>query len=257
MDFSDVLFQRLNFDGRSALERDSFRQFVFDLADASTSDALVVPVAEFAPDVLVYRGAAAFSQIVAPSEARLGTASGPYVLTDTDLGHNVTAFVGASTERRHRFFGVANVPNGAANAGLVLRYGMAYPDEQVSLTEAPQPSYDAFYLVAYAILSLGDQPVTGPAISRAFSRLLPPGDRYEVGPAHIFDIFSSLREGRSIDLEGAIGGLDLDPETGEAPIDLAILCLGVDDHGMASGAIESGLVYEVATKRLTGSMRCP
>jgi hypothetical protein len=258
LDFSDVLFGDIRFNGKSVLEnRDSFRQFVFDLDDDATAQAVVAPLAAFAPDILVYRGNAFVTKILSPAEAQGGANFRPYFLTDNGFSPDVATFVGASAERRHRFFGVTNVSNRLPNAELVLRFGVAYPGEPISLTNSPQPSYDAFYLVAYAILSLGNQPVTGPAIARAFSRLQPPGDRYDVGPAHIFDVFSALRDGRKVDLNGAIGDLDLDPETGEAPIDLSILCLGVDERGMASDSIESGLVYQAATRRLTGTLRCP
>jgi hypothetical protein len=58
-------------------------------------------------------------------------------------------------------------------------------------------------------------------------------------------------------LSGATGALDFDPKTGEAPIDYSILCCGVNADGTASGAIESGLVFESATRQLRGAMRCP
>jgi branched-chain amino acid transport system substrate-binding protein len=127
----------------------------------------------------------------------------------------------------------------------------------VTRTDAPQPSYDAFYVLAYAIHSLGDTPITGPAISTAItSRLGPIGHPIDVGPADILTAFSTLRSGGNIDLNGAIGSLDFDPATGEAPINYAILCFGADNQGNAT-AVESGLVYDSSTRRLTGSLHCP
>jgi hypothetical protein len=124
-------------------------------------------------------------------------------------------------------------------------------------TTAPQPSYDAFYILAYATYALGDEPITGPALSRAIGRLLPPGRELDVGPSHIFEGLQTLRSGGNLDLVGAMGSLDFDPSTGEAPVDYAILCCGVDADGRASGSVESGLIYETRSAKLTGTMRCP
>ncbi len=81
--------------------------------------------------------------------------------------------------------------------------------------------------------------------------------RVDVGPGAIYDAFAALRAGGSIDLAGAIGGLDFNRATGEAPMDYAIVCLGTDDHGGASTAIDSGLVYDAHADRLVGTLRCP
>ncbi len=70
--------------------------------------------------------------------------------------------------------------------------------------------------------------------------------------------FSALRAGASIDLNGAIGALDFNPATGEAPIDYEIVCFGTDDQGRATSTAEgAGLVYEGGPKKLTGTLRCP
>jgi hypothetical protein len=127
----------------------------------------------------------------------------------------------------------------------------------VERTNAPQPSYDAFYVLAYAAYAIGASDVTGPALSRAIGRLLPPGRRVDVGPRGIYDAFATLRSGGKIDLNGAIGALDFDPATGEAPVDYAILCCAVDDHGRASSMVESGLVYDAKLGKLTGRAHCP
>ena len=78
-----------------------------------------------------------------------------------------------------------------------------------------------------------------------------------MGPQGIFDALSALRAGENVDLNGALGDLDFDRATGEAPIDYAIVCLGVDDYGGAKGSVDSGLVYDAKLKKLTGTMRCP
>jgi hypothetical protein len=127
----------------------------------------------------------------------------------------------------------------------------------VTRSAAPSPSYDAFYTLAYAVQAIGAGPVDGLALARALERLTPPGPRIEVGPSGVLEAFQMLRAGGRIDLEGAIGSLDFDPATGEAPIDYTILCFGVDEHGRAVPSVDSGLVYESKTKTLRGALRCP
>ena len=126
----------------------------------------------------------------------------------------------------------------------------------LSSANAPNSSYDAFYLLAYATYALREEPVTGARLAEAMKRLLPPGHRVEVGVAGIFHAFSALRRGELIDLVEATGSLDFDPATGEAPFDQAVLCITVDDHGVANDSVESGLVYNSAENKLVGTKKC-
>jgi len=127
----------------------------------------------------------------------------------------------------------------------------------VTLTINPSPTYDAFYLLAYATFALGDAPVKGPALARAFDRLLPPGEPIEVGPTSMFDALSALAAGRTIDLDGAASHLDFDRTKGEAPSDFSLNCAAVDEHGRAHGEVESGVHYRAREGRLEGTLRCP
>jgi serine/threonine-protein kinase len=257
-DFTDVLFRSLTFNGKSALENgDDFRQFVLDEEHDGGAD-LVEPLARFAPHVIIYQGGTFVRRVAGPLEARWRRdAPRPFYLVGSTIDSGAWELAGTDAALRHRFFGVTNVATTMTNGELVLHYNLAFPNEPVTRTGAPQPSYDAFYLLAYATLALGRTPVTGPALSRAFSRLAGPGPRIEVGPTRIYQAFDALRGGGAIDLQGALGPLHLDPATGEAPIDMAILCLGVDDRGHASDGVESGLVYDGSTGKLVGAMKCP
>jgi hypothetical protein len=110
-------------------------------------------------------------------------------------------------------------------------------------------------MLAYATFALGRDPVTGTSLAKAIARLLPPGRLIDVGPGGIFDALNALAAGESIDLNGATGRLDFDTETGEAPVDLAVLC--IDPNGDAPTSVESGLVYDASARALRGSMHCP
>jgi len=169
----------------------------------------------------------------------------------------ILPFIGSDASRRRRFFAVTNRAATMNNAKLVLRYNAAFPSNPVTEAAAPQPSYDAFYVLAYSTYALGDSPITGLSLSHSIESLLPPGRGIDVGPAQIGEAFEVLRSGRRIDLSGAIGSLDFDPKTGDAPIDYAIVCPGVDDHGRASPDVDSHLFYDAREKKLVGTMACP
>ena len=260
-DVVESLFDALHYNGRSALDNDAnFRQFVYERdADAGAED-VVQNLLAFAPQVIVYAERPFYSRVLAPLEAKWPTSDGsprPVYLTGSGLGGPALQFAGRDPAKRHRFFAATNLSTTRTNAKLVLRYNLAFPLEPIVRTEAPQPSYDAFYALAYATYALGDAPVTGPALSRMIERLLPPGHPIDVGPVQIFEGFEALRSGERIDLNGAIGSLDFDPRSGEAPIDYAIVCLGVDDAGNASPPVDSGLVYDARAQKLVGTLRCP
>jgi branched-chain amino acid transport system substrate-binding protein len=169
----------------------------------------------------------------------------------------VLAFIRENAERRRRFFSLTSASTTAANARFVARYGSAYADPIITRTFSPNSSYDAFYLVAYATYALREEPVTGTALARAVARLLPPGRAVDVGPTGIFDALSTLSSGAHIDLNGATGPLDFDLETGDAAVDLAILCVQASEGADTDETVESGLVYDATAGVLQGTMRCP
>jgi ABC-type branched-subunit amino acid transport system substrate-binding protein len=267
--FADVLFRALHFNGRSALENEAaYHEFVYAPdSDAAKLDDLARKMVAFAPHVVVdFGGDEPFVSVVAAVErlSSVGPRSlggqpqtpGPRYVKAGTLAPSVVAFLGANAERRHRFLGLTSESSTAANARFVARYNEAYSDS-VTRTFSPNSSYDAFYVVAYAALALGDGPVTGASLSHAVGRLLPPGKPIDVGPTGIFDAMNELASGRNIDLNGATGGLDFDPATGDAPVDLAVLCADVDAHGVAASVRESGMVYDATTRSLMGALRCP
>jgi branched-chain amino acid transport system substrate-binding protein len=178
-------------------------------------------------------------------------------VTPAILSRAMLDLVGSDRDRRRRFFGLTTVSTTTTNARYVQHYNETFGD-RITRTESPNSSYDAFYLLAYASYALApDEPPTGANLARAIARLVPPGTPVDVGPSHIFEGFSALRAGKHVDLNGATGKLDFDLSTGDAPVDHAILCPNVDERGRAFDSIESGLVYEAATKKLVGALRCP
>jgi serine/threonine-protein kinase len=262
--FSDALFRSLRFNAKSALDNGyDFRELTFDADATAQSPELAAAVKELtsmAPHVVVYAGGTVLVQAVFARLEAAWPASAkhrPRYASLALLPRELFDYIGTSKDLRRRFFGVTPLSTTASNARFVMHYNETFDDE-VTRTIAPNTSYDAFYLLAYATYALGrHEAVTGPALARGITRLLPPGKPVDVGLSGIFDAYATLRAGGRIDLQGATGKLDFDPATGEAPFDHAILCVGVDDHGRAFDGVESGLVYSAASKRLEGKMSCP
>jgi serine/threonine protein kinase len=261
--FDDMLLSALRFNGKSVVDNaGDFRALVVDESDPSKLDADVSAAAQaalaFAPHVtlvILAEGAAVrFLDEVERGWSR--AAYRPRYLFMTNLVAPVLDWIGTSVDRRRRAFGVAPVASRSPNVAFALHYNEVFP-EKTTPSLAPSESYDAFYLLAYATYALGDVPPTGASLARAIPRLMPPGKPIDVGPARIFDAYSALRRGESIDLNGAVGSLDFDPSTGEEPVDQTVVCAAIDEHGRAFDDVESGVVFSSAKNALEGALRCP
>jgi serine/threonine-protein kinase len=259
--FADAVFERLRFNGKSALENASdYRQTVLDEGKPAEDPQFVdvwQALAEFAPTVVIHHGDDdLIPKVILPLETHWprGRAR-PFYVNPTIASDELLGPVARDPDLRSRFFSLTPVSSTPANARLVMHYNEVFPDK-ITRVFSPNADYDAFYMIAYAVYALGAEPVTGSAIARAFARLQPPGTSIEVGPTHIFEAFNALERGENIDLTGATGRLDFDLATGEAPVDQAVLCVGWGEKGHAE-TIESGLVYDSAANRLRGKLRCP
>jgi branched-chain amino acid transport system substrate-binding protein len=261
--FADAVFRKLRFNGRSALENESrYREitYPFDTSDGKEPDLgrVAEKLLSFAPHVIIQFGADDVLQaLVERLEGEWKTpAFRPRYVKPTALTPGLLAFVGKRPDRSRRFFSLTSAPTNAANARFVAHYSEAYAEE-VMRTFAPNSSYDAFYLLAYSTFALGQEPVSGPALARMIGRLVPPGRSIDVGPNGIFEAVNALAAGEHIDLNGATGRLDFDLNTGEAPVDLAVLCVKPGADPAATVSVESGLTYDATAGVLRGSLQCP
>jgi hypothetical protein len=259
---SDALVSSLTYNGKPALSNGAnFLHLLFPEDRGARFDTLSAALRGFRPHVVVYEGGDDFIRgVVEPLEASWPSSEKirPFYIANANLTPRAFAFIGADAERRHRFFGVVPRSSTSANAEFVLHYNETFADP-VTITANPNSTYDAFYVIAYAAFAAtldDDRAPTGSALARAIARLVPPGAKLDVGKAHIFDVLARLRSGENVDLGGAVGKLDFDLRTGDAPTETAILCAGVDDEGRAADSVESGLVFDTNTKRLEGVLRC-
>jgi ABC-type branched-subunit amino acid transport system substrate-binding protein len=262
--FTADLFKELNFNGKSALDNAAdYREIsVAAGADAGATGAAAKELVAFGPHVVIYFGGtpaenASVMETVSLVEKAWTGARRPRYLGAGPFPSRLLDVVGTQAELRKRFLSLTLVSTTQVNARFVLHYNDTFEDK-ISRASAPNTSYDAFYLLAYAIYTRGaNEPITGESLAAAFQRLIPPGAPVDATPTSILDGVTRIRRGESIDVQGATGKLDFDLRSGEALSDVAVLCVDVDSGGRAVGSIESGVVYDVTTKRLEGTLRCP
>jgi tRNA A-37 threonylcarbamoyl transferase component Bud32/ABC-type branched-subunit amino acid transport system substrate-binding protein len=262
--FGQALLKSLVFNGKSAVENGERYQeislppeFVPD-AGAEQVQAAAQRIVAMAPTFIVGVFPSLSVRLAEAIEAAWPrTTARPTYFLAANGPDPFVDFLGASAERRHRFFGVVASSTSAANAHFVIRFNEANADK-VSRTENPGASYDAFYLLAFAANAGGREALDGVVLSRAFGRLVQPGRPIEVGPTDVFEALSELAQDHSIDLEGAYSTLDFDVGTGETASDYALLCADVDGSGAAKAEnVASGVSYVARAHRASGSLACP
>jgi branched-chain amino acid transport system substrate-binding protein len=116
-------------------------------------------------------------------------------------------------------------------------------------------AYDSLYLLAYGIVSLGSQAVSGDNLANAMAKMVG-GQPSNVGAANIKGAFQVLQSGNAIDIGGASGPLDFDLNKHEALSDITVWCISKDGSGNPIFA-PSGRFYDATTKQMTGTFSCP
>jgi len=116
-------------------------------------------------------------------------------------------------------------------------------------------SYDALYLIAYDIVSLGTQPITGASLAGAMSKMVG-GQKLAVGASNIKTALQVLESGNAIDIDGASGPLDFDLNQHEAKSDITVWCISKDGTGNPVFA-SSGRYYDAPSQSMKGTFSCP
>jgi hypothetical protein len=228
--------------------REEVRQFLVEDA-AMTDPALfartAAEVAAYAPHVVLDGGA--ITEILEYLERAWTTDPRPaYVYGGVDLATR-GALVRTYPDFAARFHTISTHHNPTADK-VAAQYMAAYGDSAAALSPTP---YDAFYVLAYAAIAVGDEPITGRSLAAAIRRLQPPGEPLEVGPAGIYPALKTLGRGGNIDLRGTLTTLDFDPETGDATADFTMSCLA------ASGElINTAARYDATTRTFTNLSPC-
>jgi hypothetical protein len=243
----DALVATLRYNGRSVADNgEDFRRIqVRDGAPDESELARVVPqLVAYRPHVIM--SAVDFALVPAVEAAWPSDAPRPRYVSGAP-SHGVPA---SATSR------ILSVDSeaGAASTKFELRYGAVFDPAEVKTETVTGGPYDAFYALAYAIVALGDEPITGPALARALARLSGGALHVDVGPAGIFAATTALARGDAVDLQGTTTSLDFDPATGDATVDFAITCPKIGRDGAQS--TPSGLTWDARDEKVTGALAC-
>jgi branched-chain amino acid transport system substrate-binding protein len=180
-----------------------------------------------------------------------------YLLSDGGLINGLWEAVGSDDDLRRRIRG--SVPGPANDLFKTFRsdYGSRFTDGTSPDIFGAAGGYDATYLLAYSLVSIGSGQVSGAALAGGLKKMVS-GAGVDVGTGQISSTFPILASGNGIDFNGASGPLDFDVATGEAPSDIQIWCLPKDLVGNATSGTSSGRYYEAATATLKGEDElCP
>jgi ABC-type branched-subunit amino acid transport system substrate-binding protein len=273
--FSEELYRKLTFNDKLAVDNGPLYQEVTFGQDASAEELGRVSerIARTSPTFVVLIGPTPLTVALAKGveeqiEQRSGASSTrPTYLVAEESTDEFAPMIEGRVDRRRRVFAVGDVSSATPNARFVIRFNET-AEHPVTRAKNPATSYDAYYVLAYAVFSLAGgagapptngtgQPATGPAIARAIGRLVPPGAPVETGTTDLFGALTTLSRGGQIDLRGASGSLDFDLATGEAASDLALHCAALDRDTGAVQDVESGVVFRAGASRAEGVLRCP
>ena len=116
-------------------------------------------------------------------------------------------------------------------------------------------AYDSLYLLAYDIVALGTQPITGANLASAMAKTVG-GQKSPVGASNIKTAFQVLESGNAIDLDGASGPLDFDLNAHEAKSDITVWCISKNGQGDPTFAA-SGRYFDAPTQSMKGLFSCP
>jgi ABC-type branched-subunit amino acid transport system substrate-binding protein len=134
---------------------------------------------------------------------------------------------------------------------LASRYQGVYGEEMPDIYGVTG-SYDAFYLIAYALIANQTLPLTGGAVAEGLKRMVPPGMSVSAGPSDVGKATSELTAGRNIDYSGVTGALDFDITTGDSPGDYNIYCV------QPTGFWLTGQYFDSTASKLVGAyVPCP
>ena len=269
---ASALQTSLSFNGKSAVDNLTGGTLsVIDYGDpdtatpdyAATLQTINTSLAAAAPHVVFLLGT---NEVVGELLVKLEALTWPggkkptYLFPDGGLIPELWAAVGTTTDLRKRIFGSAPGTNNAIYQLFKGRYAAAIKDGTTADVGGTAASYDALYLLAYAIAAISDKPLTGANINEGLKRLVPPGTDSQPGLSNINTAFGILSSGKNLDYSGASGPLTFDVVKGEAPSDIQIWCLPTEDKsatGKAAAGTNSGLFFDATLNAMSGPSLSP
>jgi serine/threonine protein kinase len=260
--YADGFVASLRFNGKSVAENGpQFRQIVTadlaDFADPRDDAQTAEKIRAFLPHAVLPMGGGA---MLVPELERIWPESERfrprYIKPSAHVAAPLAEWVRKRPELRKRYHSLDADSTTEVLTKFVLRYNEVFA-QRLSPVDATSAPYDAFYLFAYAAAALGDRPITGTGLAGAIARLLPGGERIDVGSGGIYRAYYALAAGKNIDLQGAMTSLDFDLQTGDATADFALYCLSPGNAAEAPRQMESGVFFRARSNRLEGAAHCP
>lgn len=256
---ADQLLSQLQRNGKIVVENSEFVQQVVAPDELGRNDKLEAlfpladAVAKFAPHVVIEAGLDPKPFLAIERRWSNKSRYRPIFVTTGALSDpTIELIIKERPDALRRMFSVnSTVP--PALTKFIMHHNEIFTDEKLDAFNSNSAPYDAFYAAAYAIIALGDEPITGKALARSIRRLVPPGESIDVGQAGMYRVVKLLRDGQNVDLNGSQTSLDFNPETGDPTGDFSVRCF----DPVKKSVVESGLIFSAKSGKLEGTSRCP
>jgi len=175
-----------------------------------------------------------------------------YLFSDAGEKPELLTAVTGNNPLRQRVRGTVPGTNNPLFGAFSLQYQGKYGATDVF---GMAGAYDSVYLIAYCIVALGQNPVTGMALSGAMAKMIG-GTASNVGAGNIKSVFQVLESGNAIAINGASGPLHFDLALHEAKSDITVWCISLDGSGNPYFAA-SGRYYDSPSATMKGTFSCP
>jgi hypothetical protein len=239
---------------------------VINQPDAFAKVATAIQGAQaFAPHIILWVGSPAnINNVYVPTNKTWPMATPvpeQLLLSESMNGFIIAALAGLPDVVRQRTYSVTSSPQGfdpVAFDTFKTNLVLFKPDIDVkSINTFAPAAYDSAYLLEYAIASLGNQPVTGPALVPAL-RKLGAGSPIQWGTPDLPKGLTAVQAGNGILYTGAFGTYTFDPVSGDRAGTGAIVCVAKPPAPATPGIKPTGYSYDPLTGKGVGTVApCP
>jgi hypothetical protein len=183
--------------------------------------------------------------------------SKPYFIVSAGFGARLPDVVGADAALRKPAYSFLGLPKEFDEAtfdqwSAALRTSSPALTRPISRVYGPN-LYDSFYMLTYAISTLGDRAPTGLNLVPGFRRLGGGETPIRFGPSEMQTALDELAAGRSIDYVGVSGVFRYTAEGDRTGL-AAIGCATIDEAGNAIGTTASGFAYDAEEQRIESTL---
>ncbi len=232
-----------------------------DPTDAAAIANAVAQAVEFGPHIVVIVGTPEGASVMAQIEAAWAEPGyrPHFIMPLPAIGADYNAIVGANEDFRKRVLLMNNFPSLAdpLYTRFVTRYNAIAEyggDRTTTVVNNPIAvnAYDDAYLLLFATIALGEQPITGANLSQAMFRLNN-GAPFDIQNVNLIpDAIAALKAGQSINYQGVSGPVDF-AANGDAPQQLQLVCLDPSPEKRPR-TLQSGVSIDLSTLTLRGEI---